>query len=242
MVMAGGMLSLASLYVSKANAGTGDIEVVYGGEDRPERSVGSFVERKYPGCRILDRDIDDGFWEVKIRHEGREKIVLFDGSGRWLHTLWEVDRVQLPDRVIAALERAGFDFPEIDDNDNQEVETPRGHYYAVQIDAGDCDGMYLVSSGGKLVRRYTHDRWNDGRLFSGEWNGGGYYDDGEDRFDEGDDEWNRRRSRHCCHDDGEDCFDEGDDEWDHRHSKRRHHGKEYDDGEDHFDEGDDEWD
>ena len=42
-----------------------------------EGDVISFVRRKYPDARILDRDTDDGRIEVKIRHRGTEKIVYF---------------------------------------------------------------------------------------------------------------------------------------------------------------------
>ncbi len=154
----------------------------------PRRAVNSFIKQKYPGCRILDRDTDDGFVEIKIRHHGIEKIILFDGNAKWLHTLWEVRRNQLPERVIVGLKRAGFAYSDIDDNDNQLLETPRGRYFAVQVDCGRRDGMYLVSERGKVIRRYSDDRWNDGRIYFGgrfnkEW------DDGEDHFDEGDDEW-----------------------------------------------------
>ena len=45
------------------------------------------------------------------------------------------------------------------------------------------------------------------------------WDDGEDHFDEGDDEWNNHKAR----------------------SGSRPHHRDWDDGEDHFDEGDDEW-
>ena len=200
-----------------------------------------FVKRKYPGCRILDRDTDNGLTEIKIRHDGVEKIVLFDGSGRWLRTLWDVRRTGLPEWALSAMERIGFAFNNVDDNDNQAVETPDGLFYAIQAERNDRrDRIYVVSRRG-VASQFTDDEWSDGRLHGRKFGFGGY-DDGENRFDEGDDEWDDRRKpgirRH--RDDGEDHFDEGDDEWDDRRRPgiRRHR----DDGEDHFDEGDDEWD
>lgn len=134
-------------------------------------------------------------------------------------------RNQLPDKVVTALRREGFAYSRIDDNDNQALDTPWGRCYAVQVDGDGRDGMYVVTSLGKILRRYSHDRWNDGRIYSGDWRTGGR-DDGEDRFDGGDDEWDDRRGiRHCC-DDGEDRFDEGDDEWDDRRGNRRFHDDE----------------
>ena len=200
-----------------------------------------FVRRKYPGCRILDRDTDDGLVEIKIRHEGKEKIVLFDGGGKWLRTLWDVRRTGLPEWALSVMERIGFTFKNVDDNDNQAVETPDGLFYAIQAERNDrTDRIYIVSRRG-VASQYTDDEWADGRLHGRNFRFGGY-DDGEDRFDEGDDEWDDRHKpvlrRH--RDDGEDRFDKGDDEWDDRHKPvlRRHR----DDGEDRFDEGDDEWD
>ena len=40
--------------------------------------IDACVQEKYPGCHILDHDTDNGLTEVKISHEGREKILIFD--------------------------------------------------------------------------------------------------------------------------------------------------------------------
>lgn len=197
---------------------------------RPVDDIDRFVKQKYPGCRILDKDYDDGLLEVKISHRGIEKILLFDHERRWMRTVWELRREQLPKTVVRALAAIGFAFRNLDDNDNMAVDTPRGRYYGVQVDTDRRDGIYVVSDKGRVVHRYTDDGWNDGRL-----RGNGREHDWEDEWDEH--EWDEREW-----DDGEDHFDEGDDEWDNRKHKRRQRDDEEDDGEDHFDEGDDEWD
>ena len=38
----------------------------------------SFVRNRYPDARILDKDYDDGFIEVKMKHRGTEKIAIFN--------------------------------------------------------------------------------------------------------------------------------------------------------------------
>lgn len=156
-------------------------------DGRPVKDINAFVRKMYPGCRILDKDTDDGFLEVKIRHEGREKILLFDGR-RWIRTLWELRRESLPKVVISALQKAGFEYRNIDDNDNMAVDTPDGRFYAVQAERGHREGIFVVSARGVIVHRYTSDSWNDGRLFEDNW-AHERWDDGEDHFDEGDDEW-----------------------------------------------------
>ena len=184
------------------------------GTTRHDGDISSFAKKRYPGCRILDRDTDDGLTEVKIRHEGREKILLFDGS-KWLRTLWEVRREALPRWAVSAMNKIGFGYKNIDDNDNQAVDTPDGLYYAIQAQSDRRpDLIYLVTRRG-IIGEYTNDEWDDGRLHGGKFSPT-YRDDGEDRFDEGDDEWdsNRHTTRHrYSRDDGEDHFDEGDDEW-----------------------------
>ena len=195
---------------------------------RPVDNIDRFAKQKYPGCRILDKDYDDGLLEVKISHRGTDKILLFDHSRRWMRTVWEMRREQLPKVIVRALSAIGFAYRHLDDNDNMAVDTPMGRFYAVQVDTDRRDGIYVVSDKGRIACRYTSDGWNDGRLrgndnWEHDWEG----------------TWNEREW-----DDGEDHFDEGDDEWRHHKNKRRPHRdhEDEDDGEDHFDEGDDEWD
>ena len=180
------------------------------------KDLGQFVKQKYPGARILDQDHDDGFIEVKIRHDGVEKILIFTEGKRWIRTIWEARRSQLPKNIISGVKRAGFVYENIDDNDNMVIDNPEGRFYAVQIDRDDYEPIFLMSRKGVIVRKINHDDWDDGR----------WIDDGEDHFDEGDDEWDDRGRKHPRWDDDDEW--ENDDEWD--------------DGEDHFDEGDDEWD
>ena len=219
-VYAGASMALCGKCHVVSRAGDGDIERV--------------VKRRYPGARILDRDYDNGLLEVKIAHKGREKIMLFDHSGRWLRTLWEIRRGGIARKVLDVLKEKGFPYRSVDDNDNYVVENSRGRYYAVQVRKWNEDFILLLSDKGRLMRHFYDDEWNDGH----------FYDDGEDRFDEGDDEWDDWLRGHGSvrRDDGEDRFDEGDDEWDNRHRHPVHRKARRDDGEDHFDEGDDEWD
>ena len=185
--------------------------------------VRSFVERRYPGARILDRDTDDGLLEVKIRHDGIEKMVLFNRQKQWLRTVWETRRSRLPKRVLNGLAAKGFPYERVDDNDNMVMENPKGLFYAVQVERGNEDYILVVSTVGRILHRFFDDEWDDGR-----------WDRNEDIFDDWDDD--------DRFDDDDDRFDEGDDEWDDRHSRRSYHLRGWDDGEDHFDEGDDEWD
>ena len=233
----------------------------------PVDDIYAFARQRYGGCQILDRDYDNGYTEIKIRHGGQEKIMLTEGGKAWVRTLWEIRRERLPQKVIDGMKREGLAYEAIDDNDNQVVDTPDGLYYAVQARRNDEDHIYIVTPSGKIVSRISSDAWDDGRvpnLYSGgsattqlpgrglggrndevEHKDSHRYgsDGGEDRFGEGDDEWDSaspRRKAVRQRDDGEDRFDEGDDEWDSA-SPRRKAVRQRDNGEDRFDEGDDEW-
>ena len=155
--------------------------------------VTQFVKQRYPGVRILDRDWDDGLIEVKIRHKGVEKIAVFSPDRKWMRTVWEVRRESLPSRVVSAMKKHGFNYRHIDDNDNKAIESQRGLFFAIQVDDGRHDGVYILSSKGNPIRRYHNDEWDDGddciRILGEDW------DDSEDRFDEGDDEWDERWRR-----------------------------------------------
>lgn len=173
--------------------------------------IDACVQEKYPGCHILDHDTDNGLTEVKISHEGREKILIFDG-GQWIRTLWELQRDELPPHIVNALGAAGFAFHDIDDNDNSAVDTQDGRFYAVQAKRRGREGIFIVTDDGNIVQRYTSDTWNDDRLRRDNW-AGLHWKDSNDRFDEGNGGRDARHQRPSRHDNGEDRFDEGDDEW-----------------------------
>ena len=194
MLLLGGTLSTGT--ATAGNDGTENMEQGIQ-QRRPTGDVDRMVKQRYPGCRILDRDYDDGRLEVKIRHQGREKILIFDYDQRWERTVWELRREQLPKAVVRALAGIGFAFSHLDDNDNMAVDTPLGRFYAVQVDTDRRDGIYVVSEGGRIAFRYTDDGWNDGRLRGDDWER-----EWKGSWDEK--KWNRREW-----DDGEDHFDEG---------------------------------
>ena len=143
-VHAGASMALCGKCHVISRAGDGDIERV--------------VKRRYPGARILDRDYDNGLLEVKIAHEGREKIILFDHSGRWLRTLWEIRRGGIARKVLDVLKEKGFPYRSVDDNDNYVVENSRGRYYAVQVRKWNEDFILLLSEKGSAFPWPWHDR------------------------------------------------------------------------------------
>lgn len=94
--------------------------------------VDTFIRENYPGATILEQEIDNGYLEVEIRHDGREKSVLFNGAGAWVKTTWEVRRNELPAAVtqtVAASQYASWEFDGADF-----VQSPDGEWYEIELE------------------------------------------------------------------------------------------------------------
>lgn len=99
--------------------------------------VEAFISGTYPGATILETDFDDGYLEVEIRHEGREKKVLFNGAGAWVKSSWEVRRSELPAAVSAAVSGSEYALWEFDGADY--VQTPDGAWYEIELEEERTD-------------------------------------------------------------------------------------------------------
>ena len=78
-----------------------------GGNGLPvEDEIERFLNDRYPGAKVVERDYDDGCLELTILHENLRKEVLFDGRNNWLRTEWELHR--LPQNILDAVQQAGY--------------------------------------------------------------------------------------------------------------------------------------
>lgn len=94
--------------------------------------VDAFIQSKYPGAVILEKDTDNGYLEVEIRHDGREKELLFNGAGQWLRTSWEIRYAELPQAVKDAI--SGSDYTNWQFDGADFVQTSEGEWYAVELE------------------------------------------------------------------------------------------------------------
>lgn len=99
--------------------------------------IEAFIRENYPGASIVEKDSDDGMLEVEIRHEGREKELLFNGAGAWVRTSWEVRYAELPAAVTAAVCGSEYAAWEFDGADY--VQTPDGAWYALELEEERLD-------------------------------------------------------------------------------------------------------
>lgn len=109
-----------SLYEPSVNTGSG----VPADEE-------AFIRESYPGATIVEREFDDGYLEVEIRHDGREKTVCFNGAGVWVKTTWEVRYGEVPAAVksVLAASYASWQFDGADF-----VQTPDGEWYEIELE------------------------------------------------------------------------------------------------------------
>lgn len=106
-----------------------------------------FIRSRYEGAIILERDYEDGMTEIEIYHDSREKDVLFDRSGNWTRTSWEVRTDMLPEAVKATIasEYAGYRA-----DDAEYAETPSGDFYVIELEGGGRDMTVSIGADGSL--------------------------------------------------------------------------------------------
>ena len=119
--------------------------------DRGEGSVGTGVPvaddvaaaigERYPGAVILEKDYDDGYMEIDIRHDGRIKEVRFNGRGEWVDTTWDVRPDELPAAVSTSLTE-NYAAWRVDEAEAVEFEL--GRFYLVELDGARSAGELTV--------------------------------------------------------------------------------------------------
>ncbi len=110
--------------------------------------IESFINQKYPGARIVERDYDDGFLEVEIIHENIKKELTFNGRNEWIRTEWEVRLRELPEAVTQAVSREGYRF---DDDEADFVETSSQSYYEVEVRKDRGEYKLRIDPQGKIL-------------------------------------------------------------------------------------------
>ncbi len=117
-----------------------------------EGDIQTFIEEKYPGARILEKEYDDGLLEVEIWHENREKTVKFNGRNEWIRSEWEVRISELPQAVSDILAANGYT---PDDDDAEYAETPDSQWYEVEVKKnGEELKLYISPEGDILSSEY----------------------------------------------------------------------------------------
>lgn len=112
----------------------------------------SFIDQKYPGAVILEKDYDHGYLEITLLHDGTEKEVKFNGQDQWVRTEWEV--YQLPEAVENVLAAQGYT---PNDREFDYVETPDSSWYEVEVRKGRDELKLYISPAGEILRTEYDD-------------------------------------------------------------------------------------
>lgn len=117
------------------------------------KEMNDFLNIKYPGFKLVEIDVEDdgkyaGYTEVDITHGNIGKEVLFDKSGEWVLTSWEVRFNTLPEPVKNAINTT---YPgQVDDDDADYVEEATGvTYYLIDIENSEID--VKISADGQIL-------------------------------------------------------------------------------------------
>lgn len=116
-----------------------------GGGTPVEGDIEAFINQQYPGAIILERDYDDGYLEVEIRHENIEKEIYFNGRGEWVRTSWETR--SLPEAVLQAVKAEGYT---LSDREFDRVETPERNWYEVEAVKDRREWQLYVEDNGTI--------------------------------------------------------------------------------------------
>lgn len=117
-----------------------------------EDELQNFIDQKYPGAIILEKDYDHGYLEIDILHDGIEKKIKFNGQNQWVRTEWEVR--QLPDAIKNTITAQGYT---LDDNEFDYVETTDSSWYEVEVRKGRDELKLYISPTGEILRTEYDD-------------------------------------------------------------------------------------
>lgn len=99
--------------------------------------IRTLIGEMYPDARIIDIDHEKEGTEVEIIHQNRSKDVLFNLSGEWIYTQYEVSQVEVPAPVSAALAAKFGNNVHIDDIDCYEEKSGKYYQFELEIDYKD---------------------------------------------------------------------------------------------------------
>ena len=114
-------------------------------------TVDEAIQRLCPGAIVIEKDYDDGYLEVEIRHEGREKEMLFNGQNDWVLTRWDVAYRELSEAVLTAFRQSEYAQWELDDITY--TQTPTGEWYVLEVEdyRTDTDRYLRITPGGEIA-------------------------------------------------------------------------------------------
>ena len=111
---------------------------------------------KYPNAKIMEIDVEDdrndwdfGYTEVDIIHNGISKDVLFDQTGDWHSTSWEVRQNELPEAVKNTINNQ---YGEYRFDEAKRIEKADGTiYYRIELEKMNVDLEVNINEDGIVI-------------------------------------------------------------------------------------------
>lgn len=117
-----------------------------------EGGITEFLAQKYPGAVVVDKDYDDGYLEIDIRHDNIIKEVKFNGRNEWIKTTWELRYAALPEAIRQTLTKEGYQQADVDDI--EVTENASGVLYEVEIEKGHIEKTLIIDAQGVIKQQY----------------------------------------------------------------------------------------
>lgn len=111
-------------------------------------AIREFIKNKYPNGQIVDIEREsNGYTDVDIIDNRISKDVVFDASGDWVYTTYEVAWTSLPAAVTSAFNSSAYKEYYVDDIDFYET-ADKGNYYRFDLESllGDIK-IYITENG-----------------------------------------------------------------------------------------------
>jgi uncharacterized membrane protein YkoI len=116
----------------------------------------NFINEKYPNAKIMEIDVEDdrndwdfGYTEVDIIHNGISKDVLFDQTGDWHSTSWEVRQNELPEAVKNTINNQ---YGEYRFDEAKRIEKADGTiYYRIELEKMNVDLEVNINEDGIVI-------------------------------------------------------------------------------------------
>lgn len=111
--------------------------------------IKTHLEKAHAGYKIVDIDFEDDFleienqkikhWEIEFIEKGVKKEIIFSADPvKWLYTEWEIkDMEQLPEAILATIEKDFPDFEIDDDEFDFILRNEKDTLYKVELESKD---------------------------------------------------------------------------------------------------------
>lgn len=112
-------------------------------------SISNIIEQKYPNATIIEKEMEDGFLCIDIKHEGLVKELRFNGKNEWIDSEWDLDVKAVPAIVVNSLKAA---YPNaVIDSEVEYFESPKTAHYEFEIYNNNVETEVIITIDGKII-------------------------------------------------------------------------------------------